>query len=151
MHNEALEGLNRSDIVVKKYKGPRIWWHVGLFWVCFVTFCAFAARGNFVEGSAFYNTFLKSVPKFAYFCYRIQPIVLYVMLLIHGSEAGHMAKSRLAKYNVPRYSVLWWKWVLTTFVEGFPNFHRFDECVEEEKREKERAKKEAKARMTAKS
>ena len=62
-----------------------------------------------------------------------------------------MARSRLAKYNVPRYSALWWKWILTTFVEGFTNFHRFDECVEEEKREKEKAKKEAKDRMATKS
>ena len=103
-----------------------------------------------MPGGAFYNVLLKGVPGFARFCYRVQPLVLYGMIVVHGSEAGHMARSRLQRHGVRRFSGLWWKWVLTTFVEGFTNFIRFDECVEEVRREREAAKKEAKARMVGK-
>lgn len=139
MDAEATAGLGRSNITVKKYKRPR-----GVMAVVFVaaacTFVVFAKRSNFEAGSFLYDNVLKYAPGFAKWCYKIQPLVIYPMATIHGWEAYHMQKSRLEKHNVPFMSKLWWKWVLSTFVEGVGAFMRFDRIVEKEKEMTEKAK-----------
>ena len=62
------------------------------------------------------------------------------MVVIHGSEAVHMARTRLEKHSVPLFSKLWWKWVVSTFFEGVGNFIRFDGIVREEEEKKMKAK-----------
>ncbi|MCJ1227283.1 hypothetical protein MMC12_003938 [Toensbergia leucococca] len=139
MDSEAVAGLNRSSITVKKYKRPK-----GFMAVVFIasacTFVAFSKRSNFLPGSWLYDIILKHVPDFAQWCHKIQPLVIYPMLAIHGSETVYLEKSRLQKHNVPRFSKLWWKWVLSTFLEGFGAFVRIDRIVKEEEAKKAKAK-----------
>lgn len=136
MDQEALRGLGKSDITVKEYRRPR-----GFMAVVFVatatTFVCFSRRSNFVPGSFLYDTVLKYVPKFAQFCYNIQPPLIVLMVTIHASEAIHMERSRLEKHNLSRLSKLWWQWLLSTFIEGVGAFVRFDRIVKEEKERKE--------------
>ncbi len=139
MDQVALRGLGRSDITVKKYKRPK-----GFLAVVFVaagcTIVCFSRRSNFLPGSRLYDSVLRHVPSFARFCYDIQPFLLYPVLAIHVSEAVWMETTRLEKHNVPRFSKLWWKWVLSTFVEGVGAFIRLDRIVKEETEKKEKTK-----------
>ncbi|MCJ1472170.1 hypothetical protein MMC13_000817 [Lambiella insularis] len=131
MDAAAVEGLKRSGVTVRKYKPPR-----GLLIVVPIavacTLVTFSKRSNFESGSFLYDHLLKSVPGFAKFCYHIQPFLFPAVVAIHFAEATHMAKSRLENHSVPRYSLLWWKWVITTFFEGLTNFPRFDRIVKEQ-------------------
>lgn len=136
MDQEALRGLKRSNVTVKEYRRPR-----GFLALVFVaaatTFVCFSRRSNFLPGSSLYDHVLQHVPRFAKFCYDVQPFVLYPMLAIHLSEALWMERTRLEKFNVPRFSKLWWQWLLSNFIEGVGAFKRFDRIVEEEVTKKE--------------
>ena len=80
------------------------------------------------------------MPAFAEFCYKIQPYLITFMVIIHLSEATHMAITRLAKHTVPMFSQLWWKWIFSDCIEGFTALIRFDEVVNEERVKKESQK-----------
>lgn len=139
MDQEALRGLDRSNIAAREYRRPR-----GFLAVVFIasatTFVCFSQRSNFLPGSFLYDYIFGHVPRFAKFCYDIQPLVLYPMLAIHLSEAVWMERTRLRKFNVPRFSKLWWQWLSSTFIEGVGAFKRFDRIVREEMAKKEAKK-----------
>jgi hypothetical protein len=132
MDKAALEGLGRSDIGIKEYKLPRPGWQAGVFTVCAVTMAVFCRRGNLVKGSWIYEGALKYLPDgFLQFLYTVQPLVFWGMLVIHSSEAAWMGKGRLRRHGVRLFSGVWWMWILSTFVEGFGAFVRFDGLVVE--------------------
>ena len=139
MDADAVKGLRRSNVTVKRYKGPR-GWMTAVMVVCALTFLAFARPGNFVPGALLYDTLLKYVPGFAKFCWRVQPLVIYPMVALHVYEAMHMERSRLRKHTVRMLSRTWWKWMVSTFVEGAGAFVRFDEVVREEEETRAKAK-----------
>ena len=139
MDAEAVARLGRSDITVKKYIKPYGFMLV-VFIACVLTYVNFSRRANFRRGSLQYDSILKYVPSFANFCWRIQPLVIYPMILLHGGEAIYMMRSRLVKHNVPVGSWLWLTWVCSTFIEGYGSFVRFDALVREEAARKARAK-----------
>ena len=137
MDGEAVAGLGASDITVKRYKPPYGFMTVVMV-ACLLTHISFCRRANFEPGSVFYDTLLlKHVPRFADFCWTIQPLLFLPNYLLHGTEAAWMVKSRLEKHTVRMFSRVWWMWVLSCFAEGYGSFVRFDECVSEEKAKKE--------------
>ncbi|MCJ1259325.1 hypothetical protein MMC24_007162 [Lignoscripta atroalba] len=139
MDAEAVAGLHRSNVTVKKYKRPK-GWMIAVFLASACTFVAFSMRSNFEPGSFLYDNVLKGTPRFARFCHTIQPLLIYPMLALHASEAAQMGRSRLRKHTVPMFSKLWWKWILSTFVEGVGAFIRFDRIVKEEEEKKAKVK-----------
>lgn len=132
MHKYCLKTLGRSDITIQEYRRPRGFSAV-MFTVCLVTFIAFSRRSNFVPGSELYSRLLHYVPDFAAFCYKIQPLVIGGMLVIHGIEALHMSIYRLRPHSVAIGSKVWLLWVLNDFIEGFTALQRFDALVEEKR------------------
>ncbi len=136
MDAESIAGLGGSDITVKKYKPPRGFMTV-VFVACALTQISFCRRTNFEPGSVFYDVLLKSVPGFANFCRIFQPVIFWLMTVLHMGEVVWMAKSRLEKHTVRMFSRVWWMWALSCYVEGIGSFIRFDECVREEKARKE--------------
>lgn len=132
MDTQAVNCLNRPRIAVNKYTRPTGWMLIP-FIAVICTLIAFSRRGNFQAGSFFYETFLTYAPGFAQWCFKIQPFVLYPVIMIHSGEAIYMERSRLQWYNVPRFTITWWKWMLSTFIEGTGAFIRFDRIVKEEK------------------
>lgn len=136
---EAVSGLNRSNITVKRYVPP-YGFMTAIFIACACTFLAFSRRANFEPRSLLYDLLLAYIPRFADFCWKIQPLLFLPMILLHTIEAQHMARTRLAKHSVPIISQLYWTWVASTFVEGFGAFKRFDDVVKEEERKKANAK-----------
>ena len=140
MDTKLVPGLDNSDITVKTYtrpKGLMIIPHIGLT----VALLAFSTRANFQAGSLLYDTVLIYAPGFAQWCFKIQPLILYPLVGIHSGEAIYMDRSRLQRHNVPRFSTLWWKWVLDTFFGGMGAFVRFDRIVHDEKITKTKTKK----------
>ncbi|KAH0363578.1 hypothetical protein KCU65_g7322, partial [Aureobasidium melanogenum] len=136
MDKECIEALDRSDITIKEFIAP-----TGLYLVLFVivstTLVAFRTRTNFEPG-----TFISAVvPKsFARFCWTIQPLIWYGMLVIHGAETWNMARGRLRKHNVNIRSRVWWLWIATTFIEGVGAYNRFDKMVQKKRAEKDKQK-----------
>ena len=139
MDAEAVDGLGRSKVTVKRYTKPHGFMLV-VFLACVLTFIGFSKRTNFEPGSLLYYTVLKHVPQFAQFCWQVQPLVIYPLLIIHTSEAIYMARSRLLKHTVPLGGQLWWTWVCSTFIEGYGSFVRFDTLVKEEEARRANAK-----------
>ena len=139
MDAEAVSGLNRSNITVKKFKGPKGFMAV-VFMAAAVTFVVFSKRTNFEPGSVIYEKVMRHLPNFNRFCHTIQPVVLYPMIALHSWEAYHMDQTRLEKHSIPRFSKLWWKWILMTFIGGVGLFKSFDSIVEEEEAKRASAK-----------
>ncbi len=83
---------------------------------------------------------LKYVPNFGNFCWKIQPLLITPMALLHSAEAVYMERSRLQRHTVKMFGRVWWMWILSTFVEGVGAFLRFDEVVKEEEQRKAKAK-----------
>lgn len=52
--------------------------------------------------------------------------IFFLIFAIHIAEGVWIHRSRLGKHGVKTGSVLWWKWALSTFWEGFGSVVRFD-------------------------
>ena len=109
-------------------------------YVVIINLCVFPRRSNFQPGSLVYDNILVYTPGFARFCLFMRPLVLFLILLLHPGETVYMHLRRLRKHTVPTFSGLWWKWILSTLVEGYGAFVRFDRIVAEEERKKATAK-----------
>lgn len=127
MDKEAGEALNRHPVTLKQYLPPR-GGHLFNFTMCLTVTVAFSRAANFQPGSILYDNAFGYVPGFAAFCVKVQPIVLGVMLFLHTIETGMMTR-KLARHSVVPASGVWWKWVLSTFVEGATAFWRIDSFV----------------------
>lgn len=130
MHKECLNKLGLSDIVVTEYRAPR-----GATAVAFVflvtSYALFCRRSNFLPGSVVYDSVFSGAPAVAEYCYKIQPVLFSGVLGAHALEAGLLAVNRLKRHRVQFLSRLWWTWVVSTFIEGFGAWQRFDAMVNE--------------------
>ena len=110
------------------------------FAVCLWTLLTFSRQAHFLPGSLYYNAVFQYVPRFASFCYKVQPFVIYPMIVIHLVEMVYMERSRLRKHTVRMLSNVWLMWLLSDFVEGWPATMRFDKLVKEEEEKKAKQK-----------
>lgn len=132
MHSRCLEQLGESDIIIREYTRPR-GFHAVVFTLCLSSYICLSQRSNFLPGSILYSAIFQYFPKFAYLCYVVQPALLATMILIHVVEAGLMAVRVLKPHRVPVFSRLWWKWMVSTFIEGFGAFQRTERIVQKER------------------
>ncbi len=140
MDQETLHGLKRSNVTVKGYIPPNSVLGIATFVSAGLTVFCFSRRSNFLPGSLLYDSILIYVPRFAQFCYDIQPYLFYAVVAIHICEASWMARTRLRMHSVPVLSGLWWKWVLSTFIDGVGSFMRLDKMVKQEADRKAKAR-----------
>lgn len=132
MHQECLDAFDLSDVKITSHLAPQTLIERAVFISVVLTMLAFSRRGNFVPGSIFYETFgMGRVPNFASFCARIQPWLIVAVLAIHVAEALWMARTRLRRHRVRRWSRLWCMWLGSCFIDGFFSFRRFDGMVRE--------------------
>ena len=136
MHHTALKSLDRSDIVVTKFLPPATPVQVMIFAAVCASFAAFSRRANFTKDSMLDQLVLHQYPGFERFCFTLQPYVIVFMVGLHSIEAVFMERTRLRKYNVERGSTLWWKWMVSCFLEGLFSFKRFDSLVKTEEDKK---------------
>ncbi len=136
MHNECLRGLDLSDIKITTYRPPKTLIHRITFLAVVLTMLSFSRRAHFLPESLFYETLrLDFVPRFAWFCLTIQPWLITAMLGIHVTETVWMARTRLRRHGVERWSRLWWIWVGSCFIEGVGSFQRIDGMVRDKEEE----------------
>jgi Protein of unknown function (DUF2470) len=139
MHKDCLQALALSDIKITRYTPPQGFMQRFNFLIVVATMLSFSRQEHFVPGSWFYSTFgLEHVPSFTWFCRTIQPWLIVGMMVIHLGEAVWMARTRLRRHGVRRWSGLWWRWMGTCFIEGAGSYWRLDGMVEREKREVEK-------------
>jgi len=135
MHFDALNGLGLSKIVVKEYRLPNRAYQWFNMITCALVFLTFPFRDSLAPASGSWASWIWSlggtVPQIAQLAYQLQPVLLPIVVVLHSLEATWMARSRLAKHQVKLGSVLWWKWAIDTWVEGFGAMKRFDGIVEE--------------------
>ncbi len=139
MDKDAIEALGRDDITVKEYKRPR-GFHTVVFTAVILTVAVFWTSRNFKPGSTLHDNFLYGSPNITWFLRTVQPIVFWIIVTLHPVEALWMDRTRLRKHSVPRLSGLWWKWMLSTLVEGVGAFQRLDAMVMKKRLDKERQK-----------
>jgi hypothetical protein len=124
MDQDAVKALGRSPITVTTYTRPRSFFHIAVLVGCLLGYFSFTRKANFEPGSYLYDLILRYVPALAAFAAPKAHMALAIMVAVHGTEAALMATTRLRKHSVPVGSSLWWKWVASTFVEGFGAFQR---------------------------
>jgi hypothetical protein len=140
LDKDALQVLGRSDITITKFVPPYVKIpHLLNFVQCFLCYVLLPRKENFRPGSLLYETVLYQIPAFAEFVARICWIVLVVMIPIHLVEATLMAR-KLARHGSTFLDTVWWQWVGTSFVEGFPSFWRLNEVIAEKQQEKDAKK-----------
>lgn len=133
MQKECLDRLGVSDIVVTEYRVPQGATAV-VFALCVASYALFCRRSNFLPGSFVYDSMFSGVPAAAEFCYRIQPLLFPGLLGAHVLEAGLLAVKRLRRHRVPFLSGVWWAWVVSTVIEGFGAWQRFDGMVKQKQK-----------------
>jgi hypothetical protein len=140
MDRISREALDISSIRITEYEPPKSVFHITMFALCLFTFVIFTTRQWIVDGTWFYDTALPWFPGGPKWFLGISKAIALPVLGIHLVEAYMLDRTRLRKYGVERGSGLWWKWIFSSFIEGFPSFHRIDATVKRKEREVEKAK-----------
>lgn len=140
MDREARAALGLSTIKITEYEPPTSLLHRTIFGLCIFTWVIFLMRTRIVEGTWFHDRVLPWFPGGPErFLWIVNTIALPVLVL-HVSEAVWLDVSRLGKHGVERGTALWYKWVVSCFVEGRACFQRIDAMVKRKALEAEKAK-----------
>jgi hypothetical protein len=124
LDEEAIRGLGRSPYTVKRYLPPK-GLHAVVFATCFATFCMLSRPEHVMPGSLAFELLLKHVPGLAALVQSLRLLILALMVAIHCTEAYFMT-AKLKKHSVPLFSLVWWAWVVSNFIEGYGAFQRID-------------------------
>jgi hypothetical protein len=140
MDRESRAALNISNIRITSYEPPRSPQHVIVFGLCVMTFTFFATRHKIVPGTWFYDNVLPWFPGGPESFLSTVKRIFAPVVAIHAFEAYWLDRTRLRRYGVERGSVLWWKWIVNNFIEGFGCMQRIDRMVKRKEVEAEKAK-----------
>ena len=136
MDKECRDALGKSDITVKEFAPP-----TGIYALEFAivaaTFLSYSRRYWFEKGQVVERLL---GPAFARFSWTIQPWLIVFMVGLHTAEVIYFIRNHLREHSVNIRSLLWWKWVATTFVEGQFAFKRWRDLVRRKRQEKEKQK-----------
>ena len=130
MDASAKKSLGRQDdkVTITEYTPP---WGLDLpsaIGVCFWFFC-YTYRSAVVPGSTPWNIAQKVFPGGAEWFLWVVNALFWPVILVHFGEMVVFERTRLTKANVERGSGLWFAWVATCFLEGYPSMKRFDRLV----------------------
>ncbi|KIX02938.1 uncharacterized protein Z518_06488 [Rhinocladiella mackenziei CBS 650.93] len=133
MHNECLSALDLSDIVIDTYVPPDRAWHWGLAGITLLILSTFPFREALKPESGTIIASIWSlggaVPGLARLCYTLQPYVLTLVVLVHGTEAAWLANTKLRRHWVEVGSGVWFAWLLDCVIEGGGCLERFQRVV----------------------
>lgn len=144
MHKSCLTALDMSEFKVEKFVLPNKPWQWFTHFITLWTFTIFALypAEDFLPGQRTLPSKVYSMggmtPWLAQFAYHVKDWVLLGMLVIHTVEAGVMARGRLRRFWVPRFSRMWWLWTTATFSGGVAALWRFDDMLREVEEERAR-------------
>lgn len=138
LDKRCLAALGKSDITVSTFVPPTTTSTNTLsFAITLATFVGYSQRWWFAPGGIVERVLGAG---FAAFSFRIQPMLLAGLVVIHGSEALYFALVKLPKHSVSPRTAAYWLWLASNFVEGFPAALRLNKLVAAKKMEREKAK-----------
>ena len=62
-------------------------------------------------------------------CWKLQPILFYGITGAHALECVALAFGKLKTHSVNPRSSVYWMWIVSNFIEGFPCGLRFSRLV----------------------
>jgi hypothetical protein len=133
MDHESRTGLGLSTIKITTYIPPSSPFHLTVAILVLIAYATFLTHSRITPGTFLYDKILPFFPGGAPWFLWISRTIALPVLAIHVTETVIMERTRLRRYNVERWSGVWWKWMVGTFVEGFGSFQRFDGVVEGKK------------------
>ena len=143
MHHASLSALGKSDIVMDEYLLPNsvlgILTPVLCTWaVYFLSIPSHLQPG----GSWFHDRLLQPYfPAPLTSLIKSYPMaILLAIVAIHVAETAYFIRARLPKFNVRPGSRVWWLWVATVFLSGWPAVMRFDKEIKEREDKKGKGK-----------
>jgi hypothetical protein len=142
LDKEALQVLDRSGIAIDKYVLPTAkFGHLLNFTQCIFAYLLLPFPSNWQPGSFLYDAVLYRVPWFANLVAQIGWwVVVGIMLPVHSTEAGFMARRLRKKHGLTPLDAMWWAWTASCFVEGVTSMWRLNGLVEQKTKEKEAKK-----------
>ncbi|KEF54180.1 uncharacterized protein A1O9_09975 [Exophiala aquamarina CBS 119918] len=133
MHQDCLDELDLSDIVVDGYKLPTSVFQWALAGLVILITTSFPFRESLQpeSGSVIYKIWSLDgrVPGLAQLSYILAPAVLWFIGLVHCGETLYLARTRLRKHWVETFSGIWWLWVGECMLVGFGAIQRVDAMV----------------------
>jgi len=135
MDLEARKSLGVHEVQVKDYVRPRLVRHQIVMGLCVSTYLSFILRPFFAPGSKFYVEKVEG-SRFWETIVWMQGIVIIPMFLIHFTEIWLIDRKKLKRFDVEIGSLVWWKWMISCFMEGFGAFERIDWLVDDEEKMK---------------
>ncbi|CCX33515.1 hypothetical protein FPQ18DRAFT_393436 [Pyronema domesticum] len=125
---EAMEGLGRSRYQVKRWVPPGFVGSIVCAAVSFGYWAFFNGATQFARGGWVRENILRgeAIAPTAELMREYHMQIFFLIFAIHIAEGVWIHRSRLGKHGVKTGSVLWWKWALSTFWEGFGSVVRFD-------------------------
>lgn len=133
---ECRQELGKSDITIKEFVPPTRLYALE-FIVVAATFLGYSQRYWFERGQVVERALGSN---FARFSWAIQPWLIAFMVGLHTAEVIYFIRNHLRTHSVNVRTLLWWKWVATTFVEGQFAFKRWRDLVHRKREEKEKQK-----------
>ena len=126
-------GHGDGVVVVNEYMAPRVPLDLAIFVAVLGYYAAYGLvwMGYFTEGSAASRVVegLRFPGGVEQFTWLVEAIFVPVVAL-HVFETWLLERTKLQKFGVRRGSAVWWKWVVSVFIEGAMAFKRFDLVVE---------------------
>jgi hypothetical protein len=61
--------------------------------------------------------------------WSIQPYLFWILLGVHALESVVLAQTKLKKHSVNPRSAVYWQWIISNTIEGFPCGLRFGRLV----------------------
>lgn len=120
-----------SAITINEYEPPKGTNRVGTL-VC-AALMVLSARRRFIEPrSALHDHVLARSARAVKYSKPVQDAIFYFLFGIHGAEAVWFAATKLRKYHVKLFSLVWFQWLLTVFAGGVFATKHFDEFAEQQ-------------------
>lgn len=134
LDQDCIAKLGRDPVTIKKYTLPAGVGQTSVAVVCLFTFVLLARRETLAPGAdSPLRPLADKFPGVFENLWKAQPWVFYPLAAIHTFESFWMGRTRLAKHSIPTFSPLWFTWSLSTLIEGFGSFERFDDMVKADK------------------
>ncbi|KAF2017400.1 hypothetical protein BU24DRAFT_149787 [Aaosphaeria arxii CBS 175.79] len=141
LDKETMKKLSRSDVTMTTFIPPYVKiGHLINWLVCFSTYALLSTASFLRPGGLPYDLFLHKYPEFTAFLLSARGWIFWIMVAIHGFEAGAMG-TRLEQHGVQPDQGIWWAWVATCFVEGITSTWRFNSFIDKKRKEKDAAAK----------
>ncbi|ODA80981.1 hypothetical protein RJ55_03941 [Drechmeria coniospora] len=135
MDTTAREHLGISDIFVTQFAPPE-GFDCAIFAAVVFYFACVASLPWVVPGSMLYRAVAAVFPGGPDWYKWLTRLVFFPVIGIHLTET-YFLNRKLQRHGVEPWSGLWWRWVSSGFIEGYPASMRVDRVVARKRAEKE--------------